>query len=111
MFKKLLVTLFTVIAGVGLAFAQVDVNKADQGALGGVTGIGPAMSKHILDARSKGGNFKDWNDLQERVVGIGPKSAARLSDAGLTVGGKSIGGAQKAAKAVVKAPLKKAVAE
>jgi DNA uptake protein ComE-like DNA-binding protein len=55
MFKKLLVTLVTVIAGVGLAFAQVDVNKADQAALGGVTGIGPAMSKHILDARSKGG--------------------------------------------------------
>lgn len=109
MFKKLLVALITVIAGIGFAFAQVDVNKADQTALGGIKGIGPAMSKHILDARKKGGSFKDWNDLQERVAGIGLKSAARLSAAGLTVDGKSMAGGQAAAKpAAAKAPAKKA---
>jgi competence protein ComEA len=92
MFKKLLVALITVVVGIGFAFAQVDVNKADQGGLGGIKGIGPAMSKHILDAR-KQGEFRSWDDLQERVAGIGPKSAARLSAAGLTVGGKSLTGA------------------
>jgi competence protein ComEA len=95
--KKLLVALVAAAAGIGLAFADVDVNKADQAALAGVKGVGPAMSKHILEARGKGGNFKDWNDLQERVAGIGPKSAARLSAAGLTVGGKSRAGGQTAA--------------
>src|ERR1700693_689052 len=48
MFKQLLVALITVIAGIGFAFAQIDVNKADQSALDGIKGIGPAMSKHIL---------------------------------------------------------------
>jgi competence protein ComEA len=103
MFKKLLVALITVVAGIGFAFAQIDVNKADQGGLGGIKGIGPAMSKHILDAR-KQGEFKSWDDLQERVAGIGPKSAARLSAAGLTVGGKSLAGAPAVAKPVAAKP-------
>jgi competence protein ComEA len=104
MFKKLLVALITVVAGIGFAFAQVDVNKADQSGLGSIKGIGPAMSKHILDAR-KQGEFKSWDDLQERVAGIGPKSAARLSAAGLTVGGKSLAGAPAVAKPVAAKPI------
>jgi competence protein ComEA len=109
MFKKLIVALITVIAGIGFAFAQVDVNKADQGGLGGIKGIGPAMSRHILDAR-KQGEFKSWDDLQERVAGIGPKSAARLSAAGLTVGGKSLSGAPTAAKPAAAKPAAKSKA-
>jgi competence protein ComEA len=103
MFKQLLVALIAVIAGIGFAFAQIDVNKADQSALGDIKGIGPAMSKHILDAR-KQGEFKSWDDLQERVAGIGPKSAARLSAAGLTVGGKSKAGVPVAVKPVAAKP-------
>jgi len=107
LFKHLSVALLAVIAGIGFALAQVDVNKADQAALGSIKGIGPAMSGHILEARKKGGNFKDWNDLQERVAGIGEKSAARLSAAGLTVDGKNMGGGA-AKPAAAKAPAKKA---
>ena len=98
MFKKLLVALITLIAGIGFAFAQVDVNTADQAGLGSIKGIGPAMSKHILDARKQGGNFKNWDDLEERVAGIGPKSAARLSAGGLTVSGQGKTGAPAAVK-------------
>jgi competence protein ComEA len=77
----------------GFAFAQVDVNKADAAALDGVKGIGPSMSKVILDERSKGGPFKDWADFQKRVKGVGDKRAAKLSEAGLQVNGKAKPGA------------------
>lgn len=73
-----------------LAMAAVDVNKADQAALESVKGIGPALSAKIL-AERKTGAFKDWPDLMERIVGVGPKSAARLSQGGLTVNGAAFG--------------------
>lgn len=87
MLKKLLFSI-AVLAATSFAFAQVDVNKADQAALDGVKGIGPKMSKAILDERKKGGEFKDWTDLEGRVNGVGEKNALKLSDAGLTVNGK-----------------------
>lgn len=88
MLKKLLLSIAVMVATSGFAFAQVDVNKADQAALDGVKGIGPKMSKSILDERKKGGEFKDWADLEGRVKGVGEKNAIKLSDAGLTVNGK-----------------------
>ncbi len=95
MFKKLLAVLSIFILSIGFAFAGVDVNKADQAALDGIKGIGPATSKAIVDARSKGGNFKDWSDFESRVKGVGEKSAAKLSEAGLTVNGQSKAGASE----------------
>ena len=92
MFKKFLFALATCVASIGFAFAQVDVNKADQAALDGIKGIGPKMSQRVLDERKKGGDFKDWNDLQSRVKGIKEKSATRLSNAGLTVNGQAKNG-------------------
>ena len=89
MLKKLLLSIALLAAASGFAFAQVDVNKADQAALDGVKGIGPKMSKAILDERKKGGEFKDWADLEGRVKGVGEKNAIRLSEAGLTVNGKT----------------------
>jgi competence protein ComEA len=88
MLKKLLLALAVLIATMGFAFAQVDVNKADQAALDSVKGIGPKTSKTIIDERKKGGDFKDWADFEKRVKGVGEKSAAKLSDAGLTVNGQ-----------------------
>ncbi|MDB5838635.1 MAG: uptake protein [Herminiimonas sp.] len=89
MLKKLLLGVLTFIAMTGTAFAEVDINKADQAALNGIRGIGPSTSKAMLEERKKGGNFKDWADLEERVKGVGDKSAIRLSQAGLTVDGKA----------------------
>ena len=99
MFKKLLMTFVTLVAFIGFAYAGVDVNKGDQAALDGIKGIGPATSKAIIEERSKGGNFKDWADFETRVKGVGEKSAAKLSEAGLTVNGQSKSGAS------VKAPV------
>ena len=98
MFKKLLLAVAILVATMGFAFAQVDVNKADQAALDGVKGIGPAISKSIIDERKKGGDFKDWADFEKRVKGIGDKNSSKLSQAGLTVNGQSKPNAPAAAK-------------
>jgi competence protein ComEA len=84
MLRKILVAL---LAAVTLnAFAAVDANRASQAELETVKGIGPGLSAKILKARETG-TFRDWNDLVDRVGGIGSGNAARFSQAGLTVGG------------------------
>lgn len=98
MLKKLLLAVIAMVATMGIAFAQVDVNKADQAALDSVKGIGPKMSKTILDERKKGGDFKDWSDFETRVKGVGEKSAMKLSDAGLTVSGQARTGGASSGK-------------
>jgi competence protein ComEA len=97
MIKKLMLAVAMLVASTGFAFAQVDVNKADAAALDGVKGVGPSMSKAILEERSKG-EFKDWADFQKRVKGVGEKRAAKLSEAGLQVNGKGKEGAAAGAK-------------
>lgn len=111
MIKNLMLAVATLCATMGLAFAQVDVNKADTAALDGVKGVGPAMSKAILTEREKGGQFKDWADFQKRVKGVGDKKAVKLSEAGLQVNGKPMeGAAARPAKAAAK-PSSKPAAE
>lgn len=92
MIKKLFLAIAALAASMNIAFAQVDVNKADVAALDSVKGVGPSMSKTIIDERAKG-EFKDWADFQKRVKGVGDKRAAKLSEAGLQVNGKSKDGA------------------
>jgi len=96
MIKKLMLAVAALVASAGFAFAQVDVNKADAAALDGIKGVGPSMSKAILDERAKG-EFKDWADLQGRVKGMGEKKAGKLSEAGLLVNGKGKDGAARPA--------------
>ena len=90
------------------AFAGVELNKADQAALESVRGLGPSLSGKLLEERKKG-PYKSWDDLIERVRGVGPASAARLSGAGLTVndspyasGAKPVPAAKPVAAAEVK---------
>lgn len=83
------------------AFAAVDINKATQAELESVKGIGPSMSTKILDERKKG-NFKSWDDVVERVKGVGDGNAAKFSGDGLTVGGASYKSTGAAAAPAVK---------
>jgi competence protein ComEA len=90
MLKKFLIlatTLFALFAFQPV-FAAVEINTADQAALDGVAGIGPATSRAILEERKKNGNFKDWSDLEQRVRGIGERNSVKLSAAGLVVNGQ-----------------------
>ncbi|MDO9404693.1 MAG: helix-hairpin-helix domain-containing protein [Polaromonas sp.] len=94
MFKKTLAA--TAMLFAIASFAAVDVNKGTAADLDGVKGVGPAMSKRILEAR-KEGEFKDWPDLMQRVKGVKEKTAEKLSAEGLTVNGKAFDGAAPAA--------------
>ncbi len=93
MFKRICVLAALVWAGTALA--AVEINKATEADLDGLSGIGPATTQSILKERKKG-EFKDWTDLMQRVKGIGEARAAKLSAAGLTVSGASY--KEKAAK-------------
>ena len=104
MMKKLFLAIGILIATMGFALAQVDVNKADQAALDGIKGIGPKVSKTILDERKKGGDFKDWADFEKRVKGVGSKSTSKLSEAGLTINGQPKAGAPAASASAEKKP-------
>lgn len=96
MWKKWIVAVIGFVALMSTAFADVDANKADQVALDGLRGLGPAKSKAIIEERTKNGPFKDWPDFQKRVKGIGDVTSTRLSEAGLTINGQAKPGADKA---------------
>jgi len=100
MLKKILATLAMLFAAA--SFAAVDVNKGTAADLDGIKGIGPAMSKRILDAR-KAGEFKDWPDFMQRIKGVKEKKAEKLSAEGLTVNGQGFGGQASAPAAAAKA--------
>lgn len=99
MIRHLIATVFAAFAF--NAFAAVDANQASAAELDGVKGIGPSLASKIVDAR-KAGSFKSWDDMVERVPGVGAGNAARFSDAGLTVGGSRYTPAPKTAKAMPK---------
>lgn len=73
-----------VLGGSGTAWA-VDVNSATQEALQTIRGIGPKTAQAIVDERTRGGAFESFDDLSERVKGIGAKKTQSLQAAGLTL--------------------------
>jgi competence protein ComEA len=81
-----------------LTFAAVDINKATQSEIEAIKGIGPSTSKKILDERKKG-PYKNWDDVIDRVSGVGAGNATRFSEAGLTVSGQSYGKSKSAPSA------------
>lgn len=108
MLKKILAILAMLYAAA--AFAAVDVNKATAADLDGLKGIGPVMSKRIIDERKKG-EFKSWDDLIARVKGISEGNAAKFSAEGLTVKGaefKKAAATKKEEKKDAKADAKEA---
>ncbi len=109
MFKKIFALFLALFAA--LSFASVDVNKASQAELESVKGIGPSISEKIVGERNKA-PFKDWNDMVDRVGGVGPGNAAKFSAQGLTVNGATFSGTASPSGTVAKgsAGRKKAAA-
>ena len=99
MLKKIVATAAMLFAVA--SWAAVDANKASDAELDALKGVGPAMSKRIIEAR-KQSEFKDWPDMMSRVKGLKEKAAAKLSAEGLTVNGQSFDGAGPAAKPTAK---------
>lgn len=106
MFKKISAVLVAMLFAVA-SFAAVDANKGTAAELDGLKGIGPAMSKRIIDARTTS-QFKDWSDLMSRVKGVKAKTATKLSKEGLTINGEAFKGGAEAAPAKATAMTKAA---
>lgn len=101
MLKRFL-AIVALLAAFGQAFAAVDINAADEAALRGIKGIGPAKAKAILDERAARGPFKDAGDLAQRVKGFGGQTLERMQAEGLAIG--SATGAVPAAQASAARP-------
>ena len=86
MHKKIIA--FLACLPLSLALAGVEINQASEADLDGIKGLGPATTRLILAERQKA-EFKSWADLISRVKGLGENSAAKLSEAGMSVNGVS----------------------
>ena len=84
------------ITGLLLAFGfasltwaqQIDLNKATEVELDALKGVGPVLTKAVMDERKKN-PFKNWEDATSRVKGLGPQKASSLSDQGVRVQGSA----------------------
>jgi competence protein ComEA len=84
------------ITGASLAFGfagltwaqQIDLNKATEVELDALKGVGPALTKAVMDERKKA-PFNNWEDATSRVKGLGPQKASSLSDQGVRVQGSA----------------------
>jgi competence protein ComEA len=90
--KRLLFALLICCANASHA---VEANSANRAQLEQLRHVGPPLADAILAAREQGGAFKDWRDLMARVRGVRAAKAARLSEAGLTVGGEPFAASPK----------------
>ena len=86
MIKKIATAVATILLA-GMAWAQVDLNKATEIELDGLNGVGPALTREVI-AERKRAPFRDWSDVMQRVKGIGPKKASSLSEQGVRVQGQ-----------------------
>ena len=68
--------------------AGLDLNHASRAALESLDGLGPALVGRLLKARQQR-PFADWQDLERRVSGLGPRLMARLSEQGLRIEGQA----------------------
>ncbi len=60
-----------------LFFQPVSINQADGALLAAIPGIGPALSRRILELRARKKSFSRLEELLE-VKGIGPRKFAEL---------------------------------
>jgi competence protein ComEA len=88
MWKKIAGALLT-LGFAGLAWAQqIDLNKASEVELDALKGVGPVLTKAVMDERKKA-PFKDWEDATSRVKGLGTQKAISLSEQGVRVQGSA----------------------
>jgi len=103
--NKVILAIIGFFMAMGMAFAAVDLNSADEKQLDALKGVGPAKAKAIVDERKKNGPFKSLDDVQSRVKGIGPATIANWKkDNSASIGGGSA--PKEDAKADVKADAK-----
>ena len=71
-----------------LSIFALEINQANEAELDSIKGMGPAMTRKVLNARAEK-PFINWKDLTSRVAGIGKAKAQQFSDQGVLVNGQS----------------------
>ena len=56
----------------------IDLNRATAADLDAIPGIGPALAQRIIDYRQTHGPFKKIEELEEKVLGFGPKKLEKI---------------------------------
>ena len=69
-----------------LSVLALEINQANEAELDSIKGMGPAMTRKVLNARAEK-PFINWKDLMSRVTGIGKNKAQQFSDQGVLVNG------------------------
>ena len=100
--NKILLAIIGFFMAMGMAFAAVDLNTADEKELDSIKGVGSVKAKAIVEERKKNGPFKSLEDVQARVKGIGPATVATWKKDGSA----NVGGGSGAPKAEAKADMK-----
>lgn len=59
--------------------SKVNINEADETALAGLSGVGPALAKRIASYRTEKGRFLSIEELK-KVKGIGDKLFDKIKD-------------------------------
>lgn len=70
-----------------LSTAALEINVASRAQLEQLNGVGVTMAEQMLAERAKA-PFAGWDDLRQRVKGIGSKRAAQWQAQGVTVNGE-----------------------
>ena len=71
-----------------LSVFALEINQANEAELDSIKGMGPAMTRKLLNARAEK-PFINWKDLMSRVTGIGKNKAQQFSEQGVLVNGQS----------------------
>ena len=72
-----------------LSVFSLEINQANEAELDSIKGMGPAMTRKVLAARTEK-LFMNWKDLMSRVTGIGKAKAQQFSDQGVLVNGLAL---------------------
>ncbi len=95
---KIITGFLLALAFLATAWSQeLDLNKASEMELDGLNGVGPALTRQVMNERLKS-PFKDWADVSARVKGIGPQKAKILSAQGVRVQGLGFEASPSASK-------------
>ena len=81
--------LATALLAAPLCAGAHEINQANRAELERIDGVGVAMAARILEERARGGDFRDWTDLAQRVPGLRGRNLERIKrEPALTVGGQ-----------------------
>lgn len=86
--RNALIWALLLATGASTRASVLELNTASRAQLESLAGLGPGLVERMLQARAER-PFEGWQDLRQRVRGVGPALALKLSRQGLRVAGQT----------------------